>query len=688
MESAPTLSKLLERIRSYGPIVLVVTVIMVVIQIATFYSPILESVETPVRGWFVSYTKSFSLPKEFVFVALDDATMHLDGVESSEIAASPELQAIQAPYPWSRDVYASLIDRLAKAGARVIGLDILFTEPRPGDEELRAAIARYPNRVVLASNLSFSLHNHAFNTPQIALPTKSLLSPDQAVSPHVGFVNFFPEETAKKEKESDSGIVEKLIYQLRLSDFGGPSSPNEPVYLSFAASILETGKMATHFPEDQVRFVDAGKVQEQVPIVSLYTIFVPALWKANLKDGEIFRDKIVVIGPFGDQFHDIQRISSGTIAGPLLHILAMGALLKNAFYTILSPQINALIIIVLGLVIFLSALPVKRFWLFPLLMLIFCGLYLTIVSVVFIKGNILMGIVFPIVMIFVSSLSLFAFQYARDLIEKSHVRQTLERYVSRNLVQKILDDRGDFLTSLEGSRKNVAILFSDIRGFTKFSENRDPHDVVLHLNEYLGAMVKIVFKYDGTLDKFVGDAVMAVWGDVSTKGEHNDTVSAIKAAIEMLNGLQQLNEKWQLGSGEKFHIGIGINFGSVIFGNIGSEEKSDLTVIGDSVNLASRIESLTKFYHVPILVGESVEKIASDVIPLRYVDRIAVTGRTTELDIFTPLLNERHEFFTPSWLEDYNAGVKLFRTRDFSNAVKAFEKCAVIDPNDYLVQRY
>ncbi|MEO8205869.1 MAG: adenylate/guanylate cyclase domain-containing protein [Chthoniobacterales bacterium] len=689
--AAPTNKKTAQfrlRARAYAWVVGVVTLIVIGLQLLTIYSPLLNERESAVRGWFVSYINWFTLPKEFVFVALDEATMHLNGVEDSEVAASPELQAIQSGYPWSRMVYASAIERLIKAGAKVVGIDILFTEPRQGDDALREVIARYPDRIVLASNFSqSSFGKDNVNAPQLVLPTANILPVAEALPPRVGFVNFWPEETAKKDM--DSGVVEKFIYQVKMSDFSGTASPGEQVYLSFAASILKMAGMAKHFPEVPTRFIDSYsfvKDHERLPVVSLYTLFIPDLWKANLKNGEVFKDKIVVIGPLGGQFHDVQTIPSGTIPGPMLHILAMGAFLKNAFYTVFSPQTNSVVIGAIGLLIFFAALPVRRFWLFPLLMLLFLAVYLTLVVIIFVKIDIMLGIVFPILAIFATSICLFAYQYARDLVEKSRTRRTLERYVSRNLVEEILDDQGDFAASLAGTRKNVAVLFSDIRGFTQYSEHRDPHDVVKHLNEYLTAMVDVVFKHTGTLDKFVGDAVMAVWGNVHSEGAEKDALFAVEAAIEMHSELQNLNERWKLGSGEKFSIGIGINYGAVVFGNIGSEQKSDLTVIGDTVNLASRIESLTKFYRVPILVGETLAGEIRHRIPLRFVDRVAVKGRLTELNVYAPVLNAENVLHTPPWLPLYEQGTEYFQERKFLLAKEAFEKCA--NPEDQLTQRY
>ena len=167
----------------------------------------------------------------------------------------------------------------------------------------------------------------------------------------------------------------------------------------------------------------------------------------------------------------------------------------------------------------------------------------------------------------------------------------------------------------------ATVLFSDVVGFTALTENADPEALVRQLNEYLSRMTAAVFENGGTLDKFIGDAVMAVWGNVRSRGRAEDAKSAARAALAMRRELWTLNQRWFAEGIVPFAIGIGINQGDVLVGNIGSQQKADPTVIGDAVNLASRLESLTRTYGVDILLGPSATELVRDEFYVRSVAR-------------------------------------------------------------------
>ncbi len=205
-----------------------------------------------------------------------------------------------------------------------------------------------------------------------------------------------------------------------------------------------------------------------------------------------------------------------------------------------------------------------------------------------------------------------------------------ERYVSRQIADTILADPGrDFW---QGERRKATILFADIRGFTAMSEKLEPEEVVLRLNDYLSVMVDIIFKYDGTLDKFIGDAIMAVFGAPVSTG--NDEERAVRAAIEMQEAVLQLEKQWSASGRTGFKIGIGINTGDVIVGNIGSDRRLEYAAIGDHVNLASRLEALNKDYNTLTLITEQTYRYVEHLIEARWVDKVAVRGRTEPVNIY------------------------------------------------------
>jgi adenylate cyclase len=237
-----------------------------------------------------------------------------------------------------------------------------------------------------------------------------------------------------------------------------------------------------------------------------------------------------------------------------------------------------------------------------------------------------------------------------------------------------------------GERKDVTILFSDIRGYTTLTENLGAAEVVSLLNQYFETMVEAVFNHEGTLDKFIGDALMAVFGAPLPLTE-NHAWKAVQAALEMRRRLEEFNLRRIIQAQPQIHIGIGLSSGEVVSGNIGSHKRMDYTVIGDGVNLSSRLETVTKEYGCDIILSEFTYQLCSDRIWVRQLDKIRVKGKHQAVNIYE-LIGDRTsplDNITQDFISHYHAGRAAFASRNFQNAIYCFEAAKTLRPKDYAV---
>ncbi|MEO7271514.1 MAG: adenylate/guanylate cyclase domain-containing protein, partial [Vicinamibacterales bacterium] len=223
-----------------------------------------------------------------------------------------------------------------------------------------------------------------------------------------------------------------------------------------------------------------------------------------------------------------------------------------------------------------------------------------------------------------------AYRYFVEDREKRMVKGLFGRYVSKDVYDQLLDNPG--LAQLGGRRRQMTVLFSDIRGFTSITEKGEPEELVGQLNEYFTRMVDIVFRNHGTVDKFVGDMVMALFGAPVDDVHHAE--HAVVAATEMVRELGVLNERWASQGRARLDIGIGVNSGDMIAGNIGSSSIMSYTVIGDNVNLGSRLESLNKDYHTRIIISDATRSQLTGSYELRPLGNVVVKGKTRAVAIF------------------------------------------------------
>jgi adenylate cyclase len=221
--------------------------------------------------------------------------------------------------------------------------------------------------------------------------------------------------------------------------------------------------------------------------------------------------------------------------------------------------------------------------------------------------------------------------YIRELKERIRLRAFLSKYVSADVAEEILANRAGL--GLGGRRRHITVLFADVRGFTGISERISPELVVSFLSEYFAQVTQIVFKHEGTVDKFIGDGMMAMFGAPKSHGD--DALRAVRTGLEMVELVETMGPRWAQILGQSVKIGIGINSGDAVVGSIGSEIRSDFTAIGDTVNLASRLEALTKEMGVPILISEFTAAEVKGGLPLTALQRVKVTGRETPLLVYT-----------------------------------------------------
>lgn len=269
-----------------------------------------------------------------------------------------------------------------------------------------------------------------------------------------------------------------------------------------------------------------------------------------------------------------------------------------------------------------------------------------------------------------------AVQYKKSIAAEKGLRSAFSKYVPEEIIDELLKTEGNE-TQSENEKRRVAVLICDIRNFTSISEINKSENVVGFLNGYFTKMVDVIKKYGGSIDKFMGDAIMAVFGAPISYVDNADR--CLKAALEMISILPEIDCSFlNFPEGIKFDIGIGIHYGEVIVGNIGCKDKSDYTVIGDSVNLASRLEGLTKKYGAKIIVSEGLKKELKDSFNLLQVDTVKVKGKTLGVQIYKAEIKGFEEEF----MQNYQKGLSLYANGAFSLALSYFEKASEIMPGD------
>jgi adenylate cyclase len=616
---------------------------------------------------------------DLLFLGIDEATFDLSSLLPEEIAGNRAFELMtERPYPWSREVWALALDRVFQAGARVVMFDLVFNNPNDGDPAFRAAIDRYRDRVVLGANFD------AEHGMKFVMPNTNLIAAPQIQDDRVGYVIFFPDPLDQKVRSVFYNMSDRLLA-------GQPTHPSQEVYYSLTTrALMKIGRgpeLPLDFEPHQFRFSE----EDAYPPRSLYEIFDPKLWQANYANGAFLKDKIIIIGASSKVAHDVVSTPlSPDLPGPALHLQVIAATLSKEFLHNTSETTNLVLVVLAGALAWGLISFVRRPMVCLIALIAVAAAYLTFARLGYDRWGLLLLVVPVLAAFLTSGLLSLGFEFALERLEKLRTRRTLERYVSKNLVKEILDNPDSFYSSLRGVRIPATILFSDIIGFTTLTESADPEKLVRQLNEYLSRMTTAVFENNGTLDKFIGDAVMAVWGNVSSRGVAEDANACARAALAMRRELHALNQRWKTEGTPPFHIGMGINHGDVLGGNIGSQEKADPTVIGDAVNLASRLEALTRTYAVDILVGVRASELIRDDFDLRSVALVQVKGKTKPVEIFT-LIGAKNEPGDKEFLqrlETYEAGFRKFRERDFTEAKILFSQFLEFYPDDALAKMY
>jgi adenylate cyclase len=618
--------------------------------------------------------QTFPAP-EIKLIGLGTSSFKLDDLSSNEIAASPALQKMQEPWPWDRSVYAAILEKLMNAGAKVVMFDFVFASETDGDDAFAKALQKYKDRVVIGE--WFSDEQGTDNsTKKLITPNERLLLPGTEAVP--GLVTMWSDDddevirraryqTSVERETLEMPGLDPRIAEFLKAEIRAGHAPDNLTHITALAAEKFKGKVFMPSPEKKsfINFLGPAGTYRALPVENL---FVDELWQ---KPSTSFSNKIVIVGPMAEIFHDVHATPFGEMPGPEIQAQMLAALLRGNWLMETSPLENFWLALgAVGLAL-LICFGIPQALLKGLLLIGATVAFLVTCQLAFNNYNLVVPMM-PSLFCFVATGSFgIIFEYALEQLERRRYRNVLDRYVSANVAKTILNDRRSFVEALKGRKQPVTVLFSDIRGFTTMTESTDADKLVAQLNEYFRDMVGGVLQNKGTLQKFIGDAIMAVWGDTFSAGIEADARGGVTTALQMRAALAKLNADWKDNSDRnKLSIGIGVNHGEVIVGNIGHPQRMEFTVLGDGVNLAARLESATKQFHTDILIGEQAEKLTREHFVYRIVDLMTVKGKTKPVEVFS-LLSDR-SVPPPAWLATYHDAIKLYRARKFPAAAARF----------------
>ena len=616
---------------------------------------------------------------DVVVLGIDEASLSLEDSSAfpEDIEASRPLQLMNEVFPWSREVYAHMIERLVEGGARTVVIDLMFPAASgnhpDGDDALQRCLDKYRKHVILAADIVAQGVQNG-QSESVLLPDDGLIEHRWPVDERIGFVSYWP--------DTDGVIRETRFHYLQ-----DPRLPERMLH-SFTASALRSQDLGDRVPADSnlhyVRFGDSANYEPY----SLHEIFVPAIWESNYGSGKRFAGKTIFLGTVARQQQDFHPTPVGKIAGVRIHAHVYAATKAGNLLRGLPRWASPVLIAAAAVLAWLLISRSRR----PLLatIILFATVALAMVSqiMLFNHAALVVNASTPSLAFGLIGICGFTYDFFLERRQKHALKRSVMRFHSPDVAEQIVQHPESYYSIRQGAARCIVILFSDIRGYTSMSEQLTAQEMVTQLNEYFERMVAMVFQRKGAVDKFIGDAMMAVWGrfrDDPREAElADDACQAVDAALAMRAELAILNEGWRAKNMTELSIGIGIHQGEAVVGEIGSQERAELTAIGDCVNLGSRLEGATKEYGLDLLISDAVQQRAAPRFTCRSVDLVRVKGKSKPVEVFT-VLGPR-EMAEPAGLDHFEEGMRRYRDGRFDEAMQAFEQAAAAGMNDYLTE--
>lgn len=653
-------------------------------------------------------------------------------------------------WPWPRSTIAQLVGRLSEGGARVIGFDIVFSEPEENSflrnanlikrklEERGATDARLQEyfktleqeadndaqlagaikdsgRVVegyffhfqkeglehmdkeslrqYLATIELSNYEQIFYTNKEAAGVHFLegyaVESNIDVISHAGldfgYFNFVP--------DSD-GVVRKvpLLIEYRGDELFPGANLFPPLSLKMAAEYLGRPQLSLKVnelgaervqlgervvPTDEkgrmlINYMGGEKTFPHYSIVDILNGAVPA---------DAFKDKIVLVGATAVGIYDVRVTPFQTnFPGVEIHANVIDNILHNRY--LVKPEwaqdVDVVLILGLGIGLGLILRKVKAGWGVVALVVALVG-FLYFNRYMFIERGVWLNLVYPGVSLVLNFAGITVYRYMTEEKEKRFIKGAFGQYLAPSVVNQLLRDPS--MLKLGGERRVLTAFFSDIQGFTSISETMTPEDLVALLNEYLTDMSNIIHKYEGTIDKYEGDAIVAFFGAPVPQEDH--ARRACLASIEMQEKLVAIRGVWPGQGKPVIHVRIGLNTGPMVVGNMGSKERMDYTIMGDSVNLAARLEPANKGYGTYMMMGEETYKQASDHVEARELDLLQVMGKKEGVRVYE-LVGRKGEVDSLKMeaMKLYTQGIEAYRKMEWDAAMDLFKRALSLNGDD------
>jgi adenylate cyclase len=721
--------RFLKTVFSINPVSLTLGTILVVVMLFSFGTPILDLIE--LKTYDLRFLARGPLPPSpaVVMATVDEKSLNAEG-----------------RWPWPRSKLAALVDILSHDGARVIGFDIGFLEPDENSQ--LAFLDQFSRKIDTLAIKHRQLADFIQENKKHADNDLALANAIKNSSAAVVLGYFFHMDEADlgypiEQSERDQRLKRISASKYPFVIYKQPELDFVPFFRAYApesnlAMFTEAAASSGYFtlrsdPDGVVRWMPLviqsgedlfpplavlcawhylGKPQLVVKVgrygvegLQMGGQFIPTDENGQLlinylgrpetfphfSIGDIlsgktasgtFTDKIVLVGTTAKGIYDLRSTPfSPVYPGTEIHATVIDNILAQHFIT--RPQwskiYDLLAIVILGVLIGVALPRVGAFQglLFATGLVI---VHIFIARWLFVKAGVWLNIVYPLLVLSLNYTVLTVYHYATEERERKKIRGAFEHYVAPEVVNEIVKHPEKL--NLGGERRILTVLFSDLRGFTAISESTGSHTLVELLNEYFTAMTDIILHYRGTLDKYIGDSIMAFYGAPIEQEDH--PVMACYSAIDMVKKLEILQDEWAARKLPRLSMRIGIHTGEMVVGNIGSNKRFNYTVMGDAVNLASRLEGLNKAYGTETLVGEDTARLVEKSLLLREIDRVQVVGKEQAVRVYAPLA--RAGTSLPAEQEQafncYAAGLEAYRGRRWDEALQLFKKSLTLWPGD------